>query len=119
MSRITELHCNRRRVKLPGMGAEPERALLGILRDDLDLTGTKYGCGEGQCGACTVQVDGGGQVPNAAKRACPKNWQVSWICEGMSGDLTLGKPGRGRAGERPKPLPCFPLLLMTVAPSGN
>ena len=38
--------------------ADPERRLLGVLRDILDLTGTKYGCGEGQCGACTVLVDG-------------------------------------------------------------
>jgi aerobic-type carbon monoxide dehydrogenase small subunit (CoxS/CutS family) len=55
MSRITELEVNgiSRRVN-----ASPERSLLSVLRDDLDLTGAKYGCGEGQCGACTVLLDG-------------------------------------------------------------
>jgi nicotinate dehydrogenase subunit A len=38
--------------------ADPSRTLLSVLRDDLDLTGTKYGCGEAQCGACTVLIDG-------------------------------------------------------------
>lgn len=38
--------------------AEPRRNLLSYLRWDLGLTGTKYGCGEGLCGACTVLVDG-------------------------------------------------------------
>jgi aerobic-type carbon monoxide dehydrogenase small subunit (CoxS/CutS family) len=37
---------------------EPARNLLSVLRDDLDLYGSKYGCGEGRCGACTVLLDG-------------------------------------------------------------
>ncbi len=38
--------------------SSPERSLLEVLREDLGLTGTKYGCGEGQCRACTVLLDG-------------------------------------------------------------
>jgi aerobic-type carbon monoxide dehydrogenase small subunit (CoxS/CutS family) len=38
--------------------ADPKRPLLFVLRNELDLTGTKYGCGEGQCRACTVLLDG-------------------------------------------------------------
>jgi nicotinate dehydrogenase subunit A len=44
--------------------ADPEDSLLNVLRDRLGLTGPKYGCGEGQCGACTVLIDG------RARRSC-------------------------------------------------
>jgi aerobic-type carbon monoxide dehydrogenase small subunit (CoxS/CutS family) len=38
--------------------SDPDRSVLEVLREDLHLTGTKYGCGEGACGACTILVDG-------------------------------------------------------------
>jgi nicotinate dehydrogenase subunit A len=61
MQVTTELQVNGGRRKVE---ADPDSSLLSVLRDELQLTGSKYGCGEGQCGACTVLLDG------AAARSC-------------------------------------------------
>lgn len=50
--------------KLRKVTVEPDEPLLWILRDDLNLTGTKFGCGFGECGACSVLIDG------VARRSC-------------------------------------------------
>jgi aerobic-type carbon monoxide dehydrogenase small subunit (CoxS/CutS family) len=50
--------------KTRSVDVEPDALLLHVLREQLDLTGPKYGCGEGQCGACTVLIDG------KPRRAC-------------------------------------------------
>jgi isoquinoline 1-oxidoreductase alpha subunit len=59
-----DLSINGQRRQLPDEDAPPDMPLLWALRDLLQLTGTKYGCGVGACGACTVLVDG------QAARAC-------------------------------------------------
>jgi|SRR5215472_14032364 len=55
MSRVTTLKVNGQQRSLD---VDSETSLLSVLRDHLDLPGSKYGCGEGQCGACTVLIEG-------------------------------------------------------------
>jgi aerobic-type carbon monoxide dehydrogenase small subunit (CoxS/CutS family) len=55
MSNVRNIRINGRPIEID---TQEDRHLLDFLRDDLGLTGAKYGCGEGRCGACTVLVDG-------------------------------------------------------------
>src|SRR5262249_21519249 len=70
------------------ISSDPEATLLQVLRDELGLTGTKYGCGEGQCGACTVLLGG------TARRSCqlpvgPLTGQSITTIEGLERDGKL------------------------------
>ena len=55
MTRVNALNVNGTRKPVD---VDSSASLLTVLRDNLDLTGSKYGCGEGRCGACTVLMDG-------------------------------------------------------------
>lgn len=55
MPNVTSLNVNGKKLRVD---VDPQTPLLYVLRDHLNLTGTKYGCGESKCGACTVLVEG-------------------------------------------------------------
>lgn len=67
---------------------DPERPLLDVLREDLGLTGTKYGCGEGQCRACTVLLDGR-PVPSCMTPAAAADKKTVTTIEGLADGDTL------------------------------
>jgi aerobic-type carbon monoxide dehydrogenase small subunit (CoxS/CutS family) len=70
------------------VAADPQTSLLAVLRENLDLTGTKYGCGEGQCGACTVLIDGRAQRSCVTRAETVTQKQIITI-EGLANDEHL------------------------------
>ena len=75
---------------------DPDMPLLWYLRDDLRLTGTRFGCGAGLCGACTVHVDGQAVrvVPDADAHAADKN-----VTDHRGAERRRQPPGAARLGD--------------------
>jgi carbon-monoxide dehydrogenase small subunit len=97
-------------VDVPGM-----RRLLDVLREDMGLTGTKEGCGEGECGACSVIVDGQ-VVDSCLVPVCQVEGADVRTVEGLAGDGRLDplqdaflQAGGAQCGI------CTPGMLMTAA----
>ncbi len=67
---------------------DPERPLLEVLREDLQLTGPKYGCAEGECGACTVLL-GGKSAFSCITAVADADGQTILTIEGLAGDEKL------------------------------
>ena len=82
-------------VVAPGM-----RRLLDVLREDLGLTGTKEGCGEGECGACTVILDGA-VVDSCLVPVCQVGGSAVDTVEGLAGGGAAGAGARTGAGASP------------------
>ncbi|MBI5446112.1 MAG: (2Fe-2S)-binding protein [Deltaproteobacteria bacterium] len=87
MKQEIEISVNGSRVRL---AVEPGRTLLQVLREDLELTGTKEGCGTGECGACTVLLDNE-PVRSCLLLAVDANGRQVTTIEGVSRD---GQPHR-------------------------
>lgn len=75
--------------KTTGVDVDPSTPLLWVIRDHLHLTGTKYGCGISQCGACTVHLDGSAVRSCATPVSTANGRQVTTI-EGLA-ETALGK----------------------------
>jgi isoquinoline 1-oxidoreductase alpha subunit len=73
--------------KVHQIDVEPEMPLLWVLRDELGMTGTKYGCGVAQCGACTVLIDGAPVRSCSLPNAAAQGKKITTI-EGLSPNAT-------------------------------
>ncbi len=79
--------------------AEPDTPLLWVLREQIGLTGTKYGCGVAQCGACTVHIDGAPVRSCTLPVSAVQPGQKITTIEGLAADLPDG--AKGAAGSHP------------------
>jgi aerobic-type carbon monoxide dehydrogenase small subunit (CoxS/CutS family) len=70
------------------VNVSPEDMLLNVLRNDLDLTGTKYGCGEGSCGACTILINDVAVRSCIIKASSVEGKEITTI-EGLGSDAKL------------------------------
>lgn len=82
---IAKLTVNGRAYEIP---IEPQMTLLEVLRDELDLTGTKYNCGVGECGGCTVLIDGKPTLSCLTLAITAKEKNILTI-EGLAEGITL------------------------------
>ena len=74
------------------VATDPQRPLLDVLREDLHLTGTKYGCGEGRCGACTVLMDGKRVLSCVTPVSLADKKSITTI-EGLAASRTVARRG--------------------------
>jgi aerobic-type carbon monoxide dehydrogenase small subunit (CoxS/CutS family) len=93
---------------------EPDTPLLWVLRDVLGLTGTKYGCGSGLCGACTVHLDGKA-VPSCSVPVSAAAKRKVTTIEGLSADRSHALQRAWIAEEVPQCGYCQPGQIMAAA----
>ena len=95
---------------------DPETPLLWALRDATNLTGTKFGCGTGHCGACTVHVDGNA-VRSCRVRIADIEGSFVTTIEGLSRDRSHPIQQAFAADTVPQCGYCIPGVIMAAAPT--
>jgi isoquinoline 1-oxidoreductase alpha subunit len=100
--------------KAVSLEADTDKPLLWVLREDLALTGTKYGCGIGACGACTVHVNGVAQRSCVLPLAGAADAAITTI-EGLSADGTHALQQAWQALDVPQCGYCQSGMLMAAA----
>ena len=96
------------------LNADPETPLLWVLREQLDLMGTKYSCGIGECGACTVIIEGEAELSCTLSLAEVENLDIVTI-EGLKGPVAGALRRAWIEEDVPQCGYCQPGQIMTAA----